>query len=43
MSSMASGYEREQEALKGQREALLTEIAQDEEVYKNVERFLSLI
>jgi len=40
---MASGDEREQEALKGQREGLLAEIAQGEEVYKNVERFLPLI
>lgn len=40
---MVSIYEREQEALKGQREALLTEITQREEVYKNVERFLPLI
>ena len=40
---MASIYEREQEALKGRREDLLTEIAQGEEVYKNVERFLPLI
>lgn len=40
---MASAYEREQEALKGQREALLAEIAQGEEIYKNVERFLPLI
>ena len=40
---MASACEREQEALKGQREGLLTEIAQGEEVYKNVERFLPLI
>ena len=38
-----SAYEREQEALKGQREGLLAEIAQGEEVYKNVERFLPLI
>ena len=41
--SMVSIYEREQEALKGQREALLAEISQGEEVYKNVERFLPLI
>lgn len=41
--SMASAYERDQEALKGQREGLLMEIAQGEEVYKNVERFLTLI
>ena len=41
--SMAASYEQEQEALKGQREALLTEITQGEEVYKNVERFLPLI
>lgn len=41
--SMASAYEREQEALKGQQEALSAEIAQGEEVYKNVERFLPLI
>ena len=41
--SMATGYEREQTALIGQREALLAEITQSEEVYKNVERFLPLI
>ena len=41
--SMASAYEREQETLKGQQEALLAEIEQGEEVYKNVERFLPLI
>ena len=41
--SIASIYEQEQEALKGQREALLTEITQGEEIYKNVERFLPLI
>ena len=40
---MAASYEQEQEALKGQREALLTEITKGEEVYKNVERFLPLI
>lgn len=40
---MATGYEREQTALIGQREALLAEITQGEEVYKNVERFLPLI
>lgn len=40
---MATGYEREQTALIGQREALLAEITQSEEVYKNVERFLPLI
>lgn len=41
--SMASACEREQEALKAQREALSAEIAQGEEVYKNVEYFLPLI
>ena len=41
--SMASAYEREQEALKAQREALSAEIAQGEEVYKNVEHFLPII
>lgn len=41
--SMASTCEREQEALKGQREGLSAEIAQGEEVYKNVEHFLPLI
>lgn len=41
--SMASAYEREQEALKAQREALSAEITQGEEVYKNVEHFLPLI
>ena len=40
---MASGYEREQEALKGQCESLSAEITQGEEVYKNAERFLPLI
>lgn len=40
---MAYAYEREQEALKGQREILLAEIIQGEEVYKNAERFLPLI
>ena len=40
---MASAYEREQEALKGQREALSAKIARGEEVYKNVEHFLPLI
>ncbi len=41
--SMSSSYEREQEALKSQQEALSAEIAQGEEVYKNVERFLPLV
>lgn len=40
---MASAYEREQEALKVQCEALSAEIGRGEEVYKNVERFLPLI
>lgn len=41
--SMASAYEREREALKAQREDLSAEIAQGEEVYKNVEHFMPLI
>lgn len=41
--SMATSYEREQDALKSEQEALSAEIAQSEEVYKNVERFLPLI
>lgn len=40
---MASAYEREQETLKAQCEALSAEIGQGEEVYKNVEHFLPLI
>lgn len=40
---MASACEREQEALKGQREGLSAEITQGEEIYKNVEHFLPLI
>ena len=41
--SMSSGYEREQEALKAQREALSAVISQGNEVCKNVEHFLPLI
>lgn len=40
---MSSGYEREQEALKAQREALSAVISQGNEVCKNVEHFLPLI
>ncbi len=41
--SMTTDYEREQEALRSQREALSAEIEKGEEVYQNADHFLPLI
>ena len=41
--AMAPDYEREQILLREKREQLTAEIAQNEEIYENVEKFLSVI